>query len=106
MNDSTEFLFTIGPIISGFTTLIVLAASIILFVKKRTSATTVILIGNLLICLTFISSIIINVFAAKEGIESLLLAQAISSIVQSISYLIFAIGLIMLALTEFSKNNS
>ena len=106
MDSSTEILFTIGPIISSFSTLIVLVASIILFIKQRTLATWLILIGNILVCITYIGSLIINIFAGRENIDTLLLTQGISSIAQSISYLIFAIGLIVLALSEFSKKQN
>ncbi|WP_179339127.1 hypothetical protein [Winogradskyella ludwigii] len=103
MDSSTEILFTVGQIISSFSTLILLIASIILFVKKKTLATWLILIGNSMGCITYIGSIFLSFFAGKESMDTFLIAQGISTIVQSMFYLIFAIGLILLVLSEFSK---
>lgn len=106
MNSSTEILFYIGQIISGLATFIILIATIILFIKKRTLATWVILIGYILVVITYIASLLISVFAGRESMDTILIVQGASSIAQSLSYLIFAIGLILLAITEFSKNKS
>ncbi|MGJ8550671.1 hypothetical protein [Winogradskyella wichelsiae] len=106
MLSSTEMLFTIGSIISVFSTLIILMASIILFIKKKTLATWIILIGTILVFITYIGNIILNVFASGGSMDTLLLLQGVSNIVQSLSYLIFTIGLTILAITEFSKKKS
>ncbi|NRD21119.1 hypothetical protein HNV08_13760 [Winogradskyella eckloniae] len=106
MNDSTELLFYIGPIIGSISAVLILVASIVLFVKKRTLATSIILVGNLLSCLSFIGGILLNAILSNKPMETMLLIQATTSIVQSISYLIFAIGLTMFAFTEFSKNKN
>ncbi|WP_179377252.1 hypothetical protein [Winogradskyella wichelsiae] len=106
MLSSTEMLFTIGSIISVFSTLIILMASIILFIKKKTLATWIILIGTILVFITYIGNIILNVFAGRGSMDTLLLLQGVSNIVQSLSYLIFTIGLTILAITEFSKKKS
>jgi len=106
MNNSTEILFYIGQIISGLTTFLILIATIILFVKKRTLATWIILIGYSLVVLTYISGLVVNIYAGSKSVETLLVAQGISNIIQSLSYLIFAIGLIILVITEFSKKKS
>ena len=103
MDSSTEILFTIGQIISSFSTLILLVASIILFVKKKTLATWFILIGNIMGCITYIGGIFLRVFAGRESMDAFLIAQGISTIVESMAYLVFATGLILLALSEFSK---
>ena len=106
MLSSTEMLFTIGSIISVFSTLIILMASIILFIKKKTLATWIILIGTISVFITYIGNIILNVFASRGSMDTLLLLQGVSNIVQSLSYLIFAVGLIILAITEFSKRKT
>ncbi|NRR92312.1 hypothetical protein HSX10_12110 [Winogradskyella undariae] len=103
MLSSTEMLFTIGSIISVFSTLIILMASIILFIKKKTLATWIILIGTILVFVTYIGNIILNVFASRGNMDTLLLLQGVSNIIQSLSYLIFTVGLTILAITEFSK---
>ncbi|MUU76819.1 hypothetical protein [Winogradskyella endarachnes] len=103
MNNSTEILFSIGQSMYGFTMLIILTATIILFIKKRTPATWMILIGYLLVCISYLTSLIIITIAGRSSMDTMLQIQGISSIVKSLSYLIFAIGLIMLAITEFSK---
>lgn len=103
MNNSTEILFSIGQSMYGFTMLVILAATIILFIKKRTPATWMILIGYLLVCIAYLTSLILITIAGRSSMETMLQIQGISSIAKSLSYLIFAIGLIMLAITEFSK---
>ncbi|WP_178985761.1 hypothetical protein [Winogradskyella helgolandensis] len=105
MNNSTEILFTIGQIIGAFSTLIVFVATIVIFIKKKTIATWLIFSGYLLVVITYIVSLFINVFAGRNGIESLLITQGVLSIVQNLSYSIFAVGLLILGLTEFSKKN-
>lgn len=106
MNNSTEILFTIGQIISGLSTLILLIASIILFIKKKTLATWLILIGNILVFITYIGSLFLNILIGSVNMDTMLMAQGFSLIVQNISYSLFAIGLILLAITEFSKPKS
>ncbi|QNK78633.1 hypothetical protein [Winogradskyella undariae] len=103
MNNSTEILFYIGQVISGLATFIILIAAIILFIKKKTIATWIILIGYLLVVLTYISGLLISIYAGRKSVETLLIAQGVSNITQSLSYLIFATGLIILVITEFSK---
>ncbi|MEH1008129.1 hypothetical protein VDP25_10315 [Winogradskyella sp. ECml5-4] len=103
MNSSTEILFYTGQIISALSTFIVLIASIILFIKKRTLATWLILIGSVLVILTSAASLVIRVFASAESVDTLLLTQGISIIIQNVSYLIFSVGLIILVVSEFSK---
>ena len=103
MNSSTEILFYTGQIISALSTFIVLIASIILFLKKRTLATWLILIGSVLVILTSVASLVIRVFASAESVDTLLLTQGISIIIQNVSYLIFSVGLIILVVSEFSK---
>ncbi|WP_179335584.1 hypothetical protein [Winogradskyella costae] len=106
MNNSTEILFTISQIISSLSTLILLVAAIILFIKKKTLATWLILIGNIFVFITYILSLFLNIFIGSAGMDTMLIAQGFSLIIQNISYSIFAIGLIILALTEFSKRKS
>ncbi|WP_418636680.1 hypothetical protein [Winogradskyella sp.] len=103
MNSSTEILFYTGQIISALSTFIVLIASIILFIKKRTLATWLILIGSVLVILTSVASLVIRVFSSAESVDTLLLIQGISIIIQNVSYLIFSVGLIILVVSEFSK---
>ncbi|WP_179354641.1 hypothetical protein [Winogradskyella vidalii] len=106
MDNSTQFLFYIGQFISGLSTFIVFIATIILFIKKRTFATWLILIGYFLVVLTYTSSLFINVIASRGSFEDVLMVQGVSNIIQALSYFIFAVGLILLAITEFSKNKS
>ncbi|WP_179349718.1 hypothetical protein [Winogradskyella pacifica] len=106
MNNSTEILFTIGQIISSLSTLILLIAALILFIKKKTLATWLILIGNILVFITYIGSLLLTVFTGSASMDTILMAQGFSIIVQNLSYSLFAIGLIILALTEFSKPKS
>ncbi|MBU2930077.1 hypothetical protein [Winogradskyella psychrotolerans] len=67
-------------------------------------ATWLIFIGNLLVVLTYIASLFISVFSGSENFDTIILAQSIWGIIQNLSYLIFAIGLIILTSSEFSKN--
>ncbi|MBF8151392.1 hypothetical protein ITJ86_15910 [Winogradskyella sp. F6397] len=106
MNNSTEILFYIGQIISAVSIVIVLIATIILFIKKRSLATWLILIGYVLVVITYVAKLFVSVFAGREGMDTLLLTQGISSIVQNLSYLIFAVGLIIFAISEFTTYKS
>ena len=106
MNSSTEILFVIGQIINSISTFILLIAAIILFVKKKTLGTWLILIGSFLVFITYVGSLLLNIFTVAKRIDMILTVQGISSIVQNLSYSIFAIGLMVLALTESSKHKS
>ncbi|WP_299103112.1 hypothetical protein [uncultured Winogradskyella sp.] len=106
MDSSTQILFSIGQIISSISMLIILAATIVLIIKKRTPATWTIFIGYLLFCIKYVVSLIITIMAGRYSMDTLLQIQGISNIVRSLSYLIFAIGLLMFVITELSKKDS
>lgn len=107
MNSSTEILFSISQIISVLSTIIILVASIILFIKKKTLATWIILISNFLIIITYVGRLVLDVIVNKSSnVDNYINFLGISSIVQNLAYLLFTIGLILLVVTEFSKNKT
>ena len=106
MIDATEYILIIGQIIGGLATLILLVASIILITKKKTLATLLILIGNILLLITSIASPFANIIAGQESMETIVMTQGILVNVRSVSYVIFAIGLLLFAVTEFTKSKT
>ncbi|MBT8184130.1 MAG: hypothetical protein KJN76_04775 [Eudoraea sp.] len=85
-------------IISFIGQLIVLIGCIVLFVKQRTLATALMLAGMLLSVVFGIMGFFMNFVAAGSSPEALLRNQGIFSTLNTLSYLLFGIGLLLLAL--------
>lgn len=104
--DDLQLQFAIAGIINGLVHLIILMASIIMLVKKRTIGTILLLLGSLLSSIGFTGGFIFNAIAAKKGTEALLDAQVTLTFFNAFSFLIFGIGVLLLAINSFKKHHS
>jgi len=104
--ENFELQFMITNIINGLMQLIVLIAAIIMLIKKRNTATVLLCIGSALTTLGIVGGIIYNAMAARDGTEGILRAQIHLNYFNTFAYIIFAIGLLLLAFTYFENNNN
>lgn len=102
--DALQLKFAVTGIINGLVHLIILVASIILFVKKRSVAAIFLLLGSLLTSIGFAGGFIYNVLAAQKGPETLVNAQVTLSFFNAFSFMVFGIGLLLLAISFYKKN--
>lgn len=94
--ETYESLFIFGSLLSGLATFVILIATIILLVKRRNLATIIIFIGWFSHSLVFLFGFMANIFAARLGSEELLFTNALMTILNGVTVLIFAIGLLLL----------
>ena len=85
-------------IISVLGQLIVLIACIALIIKQRTLATALMLTGMLLTVIFGLVGFLTQIFTADQNPETLIRNQGIFSTLNTLSYLIFGIGLLLFAL--------
>lgn len=104
--DNLQWQLAIAGIINGLVQIIILIASIVLLVKKRSTATLLICIGSMLSSISLGGGVIYNAIAARKGTEAILDAQVNLNFFNAFSFLIFGIGLLMLAITHFKKNST
>jgi len=102
--DNIQLHLAITAIINGLVQLIVLIATIIMLIKKRNSATVLLCIGSILNILGFVGGIIYNAMAAQYGTDAILQAQINLNYFNAFAYVIFGIGLLLLAISYVEKN--
>ena len=83
--------------------LTVLIACIVMVIKHRSVATALMLTGMILSLVFNLLGFFMNIIAAKSSAEILLRNQGIFSTLNAVSYLLFGIGLLLLAL-KWSRN--
>ncbi|MBT8264961.1 MAG: hypothetical protein KJO41_03610 [Bacteroidia bacterium] len=93
--DTYNSLFAFGSILSGLANLVILVATVILLFKRRNLATIIIFIGWFSHSLVFLFGFIANIFAARIGSEELVFTNALMTILNGITVLIFSIGLLI-----------
>ncbi|MFD1614410.1 hypothetical protein [Gelatiniphilus marinus] len=101
--DALQMQFAITGLINGLIHLIILIASILIVVKNKSVAAILLLIGSLLVSMGFAGGFIYNVLAAQKGPEAIVNAQVTLSFFNAFSFLVFGIGLFLLALNYYKK---
>ncbi|MDC6363078.1 MULTISPECIES: hypothetical protein [Flavobacteriaceae] len=103
MENNDSLYFAVGGLFYGLIQLIVLIACIILVLKQRNTATILMLTGQILSIVFSLGGYLWNFLAAKNGVDSLLQANKIMSVVGPLPYGLFAIGLILFAMNQVKK---
>ncbi|APY09826.1 hypothetical protein BWZ22_00555 [Seonamhaeicola sp. S2-3] len=101
--DSIQYQFLMTGIISGIVHVIIFIASIILIYKKRTIATAILLTGSVLSLISYFGSFALNIWAARISSKLMIKTQITMSFFQGFSFLIFGVGLLLLAINNFKK---
>ncbi len=103
MENNDSLYFAVGGLFYGLMQLIVLIACIILVLKQRNTATILMLIGQILSIVFSLGRYLWNFLAAQNGVDSVLQAQKIMSMIGPLPYGLFAIGLILFAMNQVKK---
>ena len=91
-------------LLSSISHIILIVVSIIIYNKIKTKNSLTILIGSILIVLSYFGSSIINVLIANtSGVEAVARFQVINSYFNSISFFIFILGLLLFAINDLKK---
>lgn len=104
--DTLQVQLAIASFINALVHLIVLTASIIIFIKSRSVASIFLLIGSLLSGIGLVGGALYNAWAAQKGTKALLDAQVVLAFFNAFAFLVFGIGLLVLALSFYKKNQS
>ncbi|MCW5516508.1 hypothetical protein [Muriicola sp. Z0-33] len=88
----------IAPIVSFLGQLTVLIACIMLLIKQRSIAAGLMTAGMILSVIFTVFGFLVNIISANKSAEALIKNQGIISTLNSLSYLLFGIGLLFLAL--------
>lgn len=103
MND-LSIPYIIGYIVFGLGQLVVLTACFILFYKQRSAASVLMLLGSILSIIVGILGVILPaVIARTGGAEAIVQSQGIISVVNGLVYIMFATGLLLLAIQQVKK---
>ena len=97
MKDLPTF-YLISYIISFLGQIAVLIACIILLIKQRSLAAGLMLIGMVLHMAFSIIGLLMNYMVAQRSAEAIIKTQGIFSTLNTLSYLIFGFGLLLLAI--------
>ncbi|WP_430966204.1 hypothetical protein [Spongiimicrobium sp. 2-473A-2-J] len=99
--------YIIGYFVYGLGQLLVLIGCFILFFKQRSLASILMLLGSILsIILGIIGVVLPMVMARTGGPEAIVRSQGIISVVNGMVYIMFATGLILLAIKLVKKNEN
>ncbi|MEK6154349.1 hypothetical protein WIW50_13845 [Flavobacteriaceae bacterium 3-367] len=103
MND-LSIPYMIGYIVFGLGQLVVLTACFILFYKQRSAASVLMLLGSVLAVIVGILGVVLPIAIARTSDpEALVRTQGMISVVNGLVYILFATGLILLAIQQPKK---
>ncbi|WP_411031024.1 hypothetical protein [Spongiimicrobium sp. 3-5] len=105
MNENIPVLLSVGSFLHAVGQLLLLVISVILFLKQKSFASILMLLGISFSVLFGIGGFVMLTLASKTGPEAILRIQGIFSIINGISHLVFAIGVLLLILTVIKKMN-
>lgn len=93
----------VGSAITGLAYLLLLVGTVIVFVKRKDLGSGLLLAGSLASFICYIISYLGIIWASGAGVDTLLKAQGILSVISGLAYLIFAMGMVVLGL-QLRKN--
>ncbi|MEX0288653.1 MAG: hypothetical protein AB3N14_06045 [Flavobacteriaceae bacterium] len=96
-------LHIVSFIISFFGQLIVFVACVLLLIKQRSPAALLMLVGISLSALFSVLGLLMTSLSAQESPEAVIRTQGIFSILNTLSYLLFGLGLLLLAIKTVRK---
>jgi hypothetical protein len=105
MDNTDSIYFAASGLLHGIIQLVVIVACIILVAKQKSSATILMLVGQILALLFSMGGYVWNFVAARDGVDSLLMANKIMALLGPLPYAIFAIGLVLYATNQVKKKH-
>ncbi|MGW9686572.1 hypothetical protein [Flagellimonas sp. 2504JD1-5] len=103
MDYNDSIYYALGSLLYGIANLLIIVACIFLVIKHKNIGAILMLIGSISILLFSILNMIWTQFAARDGSESLLQATKIMNIAGPLPNVLFAIGLLLLAVRYIKK---
>ena len=93
----------ISYVISFLGHFLVLIACIVLLIKQKSLAATLMLVGMVLTVVFSVLGLFMNYVSAQKSAEAVIRTQGIFSTLNTLSYLVFGLGLLLLAIKAVHK---
>ena len=101
--ENYEYLYTASTAIYIIVSIIVITACILLYTKIRTTATIIILIGSVLAFIFNMGQIFLSLIAGRYDIDTYIQVNAITSVLNTLAYGMFCIGLLLFVVNDLKK---
>nr|WP_299344303.1 hypothetical protein [Allomuricauda sp.] len=103
--ENFESVYILTGAINGIFKLVVVAGCVLLLMKDRNVGTILMFVGSILSIFFSIGSVLLTSLAASRSAETLVKSNAMINLVGQIPVILFAIGLLLLAI-RYSKGNA